>query len=394
EKKVQANINDEWAPRVGVVWDPKGDGTSKVFAHFGRFYETIPMDMVIRSFGREITAFTYNRHGAREESAATRYNVACDPAVDAFRRCAILGHEETPVDPKLQGQYVDEIVAGAELEVMKDMALGAKYIWRDLGRVIEDALGADAGYYIGNPGRGLLRASPDMHYERFYPVPEPKRTFKGIELVARKRFSNNWGMIASYLWSKLEGNYDGTFQVSTGQLDPNLNSAFDYAEFQVNNKGYLSNDRRHQFKVDGYYVFPFNLTVGLSAYYRTGLPITAMGYSTAYQNWEYYLSERGAFGRTDDEWEADLHLDYPVKIGGIQVKFLADVFNLFNRQGETGRNMRYTLGEDYTPIDYTTGRFMTPIKPGDSRRPTNPAFNTPNSWQDPRTLRLGVRISF
>ncbi|MFN3412682.1 MAG: hypothetical protein ACK42L_01280, partial [Thermoanaerobaculum sp.] len=108
-----------------------------------------------------------------------------------------------------------------------------------------------------------------------------------------------------------------------------------------------------------------------------------------------YLSERGAFGRTDDEWEADLHLDYPVKFGGIQVKFLADVFNLFNRQGEVGRNMRYDLGEDYLPINYETGAYEPPIKPGDAtRRPTNPAFNTPNAWQDPRSLRLGVRISF
>ncbi|MGQ9752487.1 MAG: TonB-dependent receptor [Thermoanaerobaculaceae bacterium] len=389
-----AKLNDEWAPRVGVIWDPKGDGTTKVFAHFGRFYETIPMDMVIRSFGKEITAFTYNYHGAREEGNS-RYNVACDPAVDAFRRCSVLGHENTPVDPNLQGQYIDEAVVGGEYELMKDLAIGVKYIYRDLGRIIEDSLGFDQGYYIGNPGEGLLRSSWDMTYPYQFPVPDPKRIFKGVELTARKRFSNNWSLIASYLWSKLEGNYDGTFQVSTGQLDPNLNSAFDYAEFQVHNRGYLSNDRRHQFKVDGYYTFPFNLTVGLSGYFRDGVPITAMGYSTAYQNWEYYLSRRGAFGRTDDEWEADLHLDYPVNVAGVQVKFLADVFNLFNRQGEVSRNMRYDLGEDYGVIDYDTGNILPPIRPGDPNKPpTNPAFNTPNSWQAPRSVRFGVRVSF
>ena len=47
----------------------------------------------------------------------------------------------------------------------------------------------------------------------------------------QKRFSDNLQMIASALWSQLEGNYDGNFQASTGQLDPNINSAFDYAEF-------------------------------------------------------------------------------------------------------------------------------------------------------------------
>ena len=54
---------------------------------------------------------------------------------------------------------------------------------------------------------------------------------------ARKRFTNNWQFLASAVFSKLEGNYDGTFQASTGQLDPNINSAFDYADFLVNADG-------------------------------------------------------------------------------------------------------------------------------------------------------------
>jgi len=385
---VQAKIKNT-APRFGFIWDFKGDGTSKLFGSYGRFYEMIPMDMVIRSFGGEITAFFYN-YSPRPG------DVFCDPDVHAnVRRCAPLGHENTPVDPDLKGQYIDEIVFGTEYEVARNLAVGAKYIWRDLGMVIEDSLGFDQGYYIGNPGRGVLRESWDMNYERSYPVPDPKRTFKGFELSARKRFADNWGMIASYLWSKLEGNYDGTFQASTGQLDPNLNSAFDYAEFQVNNTGKLSNDRTHQFKLDGFYNFPMGLNLGLSAYYRSGVPITAMGYSLAYQNWEFYLSERGAFGRTNNEYEINLHVDYPFKLGSVQVTVLADIFNLLNRQGETGRNMRYDLDEDYTPINYDTGAYEPPIRPGDaSRPPTNPAFNTANRWQDPRSIRLGVRVAF
>ena len=302
----------------------------------------------------------------------------------------------TPVDPDLKGQYIEEFVVGADVEVAKDFALGAKYIWRDLGRVIEDGLGADHSYLIGNPGEGTFTTTYDYDYSCYpFPVNKPKRTFEGVELTARKRFSNNWQMVASYLWSKLEGNYDGTFQASTGQLDPNINSAFDYAEFQVNNSGFLTDDRRHQFKVDGYYAFPFGLSVGASAYYRTGLPVTAYGYTFGYENWELYLSERGAFGRTDDEYEADLHLGYPIRLGGVEVNLLVDVFNLLDRQGETNRNMYYTLVEDYQVIDYDTGEALGPIRPGDTDRPpTNPAFNKANAWQDPRSVRLGVRITF
>ena len=188
-------------------------------------------------------------------------------------------------------------------------------------------------------------------------MPTAKRTFKGLEIDVRKRFSSNWMLIGSYLYSKLEGNYDGSFQESTGQLDPNNNSAYDYAEFQVHNgingvTGPLTNDRRHQVKVNASYAFPFGLNAGLSAYWRSGTPITAYGYSAAYQNWEFYLSNRGAFGTTPSEYEADLHLDYPFKLGDIRLTAMMDVFNLMNRQGVVGVDQRYDLVETYEVINY------------------------------------------
>src|SRR5262249_23203744 len=53
-------LNKELAPRVGFVWDPLATGKTKIFANYGRFYENIPQDINIRSFGGEITAFSYN----------------------------------------------------------------------------------------------------------------------------------------------------------------------------------------------------------------------------------------------------------------------------------------------------------------------------------------------
>jgi hypothetical protein len=127
--------------------------------------------------------------------------------------------------------------------------------------------------------------------------------------------------------------------------------------------------------------------------------ITVYGYSLAYNNWEYYLSRRGAFGRTDAELEADLHLGYPVKLGkDFELNLLVDVFNLLDRQGETGRNMQYDVSEDYLPLDWNTGlpnRAIVPgVPPGTPGGPTNAAFNTTNTWQAPRSIRLGARLSF
>ena len=138
-------------------------------------------------------------------------------------------------------------------------------------------------------------------------------------MSARKRFTDGWQFFASYLWSELEGNYDGVFQASTGQLDPNINSAFDYADFLINADGKLSNDREHSFKAQGSYVVQDGaldgLNIGASGYFQTGTPLTAYGYSFLYSNWEYYLTPRGSLGENPDEYEVDLHLGYPIKLG-------------------------------------------------------------------------------
>ena len=88
-----------------------------------------------------------------------------------------------------------------------------------------------------------------------------------------------------------EGNYDGAYQASTGQLDPNINSAYDYANFLNNARGYLSGDRRHQFKLSASYVFPFRLQVGLNAAFATGAPLSILGWAP--NGYRKYLERRG-----------------------------------------------------------------------------------------------------
>ena len=154
-----------------------------------------------------------------------------------------------------------------------------------------------------------------------------------------------------------------------------------------------------QLKFDGIYRFDFGLSTGLSTFYPSGTPMTAMGFSDWYGGWEYYLSERSAFGRTDAEWEADLHFGYPIRLGArLELNLLLDIFNIFNRQGETYRDIAYTdFYEDpvYRPLDWITGVPHEPIEPGDvDRPPTGPTWNAPLFWQDPRKIRLGVRLSF
>jgi hypothetical protein len=382
------------------------------------------MDINIRAFGGEVSCFCYNFSGDPNDIA---------PDASAPLRSSLLGGEE-PVDPDLKGQYVDEYLLGFEYEVAPNFALGVQATYRDLGRVIEDFLQPDGNYFIANPGEGIgthvtfydyyyAYAFPDG-FDTTAPAPKAEREYTAVTLTARKRFSDNWQLIASYVWSELEGNYDGAFQVSTGQLDPNINSAYDYADFTVNSQGKLSLDQTHTFKVDASYLFSEGvlngLNVGASAYYRSGLPLNAYGYSFGYANNEFFLAPRGSLGRGPDDYEMDLSVSYPLEFGdsGVSLKLMLDVFNVLDRQAITRLDERYNRAEDGFGAGIP-GNCFPPFEPGDlcstmgginhiegttqaAGEIPNIKDNAPNpdylqagqAFTGPRTIRFGLKLNF
>lgn len=379
EKRV--DLKDDYAPRLGFVWDPESQGRSKVFGSYGRYYEQIPMDLVIRSFSfeRQTRIFNYSPTGTAPDPQAE---------ADLDVSSAILGGFTEPVDPDLENQYLNEYILGYEREVMPDVAVGIKGIYRDYGQVIEDFLCADDGTYcIGNPGEGIMSRVFTLDYAQTFPAPKPEREFKGVQLDVHKRLSKNWQGLASYIYSKLEGNFDGLYSPFTNVgADPNITAAYDYYDFftngsdlsRITNTGSLSNDRRHQFKVSGVWYSPWKLSVGAAAYYRTGTPVTRYGYSDIYGRYEFFLTERGAEGRTPDNYEADVHLGYPLQVGPATFNFLVDVFNILNAQKAILVDQRWGFQE-------ADNSSPTPVNPGYKK----PVLRTP-----PTSFRLGVRVSF
>jgi hypothetical protein len=376
----QIDLKKDFAPRLGFVWDPSANGRSKLFGSFGRYYEQIPMDLVIRSFSfeRQARIFNYSPTSTVPDAGAE---------ADLDQSSAIFGGFTEPSDPDLRNQQLNEALVGYEREVLPDLAVGIKGIYRYYSEVIEDFLCKDDGTYcIGNPGRGIMREIFTLDYSQTFPAPKPKRTFKGIQLDATKRFSNHWQGLASYLYSKLEGNFDGLYAPFTNVgPDPNISAAYDYYDFftngsnlnRITNHGPLSNDRRHQLKVSGLYETPWKINIGLSAYWRSGTPLTRYGYSDIYGRYEFFLTERGAEGRTPDNYEADLHIGYPLRVGPATVNLLVDVFNLLDAQQPIILDERW---------DFQESDNASPV-------PTNPDYKKPVLRTPPRSFRLGVRVS-
>jgi len=361
------DLKDQWAPRLGLIWDWAGKGQDKVYLSLSRFYEQVPLDLVIRSFS--------------DESNPTIFNFSPTSLIPnaAAGTSAIVGSYIEPVDPDIKGQYSDELILGLETTVASKYVLGLKYIRRYMGRAIEDSLDVNStsgDYFIMNPGFSQTGKQ----------YPRAVRDYKGFEVSVQKKLTDHFTWQASYLWSKLDGNYEGAYQGvggpdGTGQLDPNINSAFDEPAFVVNSAGRLSGDRTHQLKGNGFYEWEFGLTLGASFTYATGTPVNRLGYADQvqpfpYTRYELFLTPRGSEGRTPDTTRLDVNLGYSFKVAvKQQVRLMLDITNVLNSQSATALDQRY----NFSGLD--VGQ-------------TNPYFKAPTTFQSPRSVRLGLRFSF
>ncbi len=370
------NIN-HFSPRVGVSWDFLNDGKTKLFASYGDFVESIPMDMNIRSLNGERDATTFNF----DPTSA----VPAQELVDAGYPTALKGSAVNQIDPLLSTEYLQEVVVGVERQV-GDWNFGLQGMYRSIRSVVEDTcvpVDVCDNYAFFNPGHStVVPCPPDFAYPCYngQAFPQAQRYFRAIQFTAQKRLSDRWFLYASYLYSTLKGNFDGSFRAIGGfnAKDPNITDDFDYPEFTVNSSGNLTLDRPQQAKVQAAYVFPFNLTTSVSAYYLSGAPLSKIGWWDGYGGPELFLAPRGSEGRSPSLYEVDMHFDYGLGLGPVTVHILADAFNLLNRQAAT-------------QIDQVWANQQVD---NESPTPTNAHYGQPNTYQQARTLRLGFRVSF
>lgn len=398
------------APRIGVVWDPFDDSRHKVYAYFGRLFESLTLDMD-HDFGGGGGFLTI------ANLDPTPRNFVPDPRAPAFATTrtqyqAFVAGPGVPVDPHIKGQSMDEVLLGYDTQIGSSIVAGVKGTYRNMVRVIEDIAADPDGsrLLLGNPGSGLLSTTFMISGEAVR-TPRPIRRYVGLEMHATERFSGNSQIFFSYLWSRLYGNYEGLYQQSAGQGNPNTNTAFDFGDFAINSYGPLTTDRTHQLKLYGSYQIPngfaSGLNVGIATHWYSGVPLAAMNRSFyGYSN--YFLTPRGGLGRGPADTEADLHLGYPISVHHSRIEMIIDVFNLLNRQSATSLDLAYNAGSDPPctgiPDALCNGdgglvnRSGTTEPVGRLADPRasapNPHFMKPNSFTGQRSIRLGARFQF
>ena len=339
-------LKDQLSPRVGFVWDPTQQGRSKIYASYGRYYENVPLDINDRALSSETQVQgAHNCHPLNQGRAYCDANTRNDSSANlawgtgASRNWVPTGSTTAePIDPDIKSPSNDEILAGAEYEVLPNARAGISYTYRNLHRTIEDMSNDNANtYFVGNPGEGIASD-----------FPMAKRTYHAVTVQFTKNFADLWLAQVSYTWSKLTGNYDGLFRPEDGQLDPNINATFDLKALLANQDGPLSGDITHVVKIYAAKEFPItpvlSITPGAAFNANSGVPINYLGAQILYGPGQAYLLERGSGGRTPwvTTFDASIALNYRFT-KDIVLTARVEGFNLFNSQRPTAVQNDYTF---------------------------------------------------
>ncbi|MDB4958313.1 MAG: TonB-dependent receptor plug [Myxococcales bacterium] len=437
-------LNGNWAPRIGLLYDWTKEGRSKIYGHWGRFYESVPMDINDRSFGGEVTyeqIYSGKGCGAVDPMLNSQNGKNCMGPADL--RESLIGASGVLIAPGIKAQYMDELILGFEYEIMDDLKVGVSYQNRALGRVIEDFSTDGANtYIIGNPGEfsadeeakladRIMRTDDPKEKQRLQHnldlfkgsriFDKPRRDYNALQFTLTRRFSKKLYIQGSYTYSRTEGNYPGLISYDNGQQDPNISSQYDLIELLANRVGPLPQDRPHYIKLDGYYTFDLkkagSLTTGIRLRALSGIPENALAGHWLYGANESFLLPRGELGRTDFDHGLDIHLDYSRKISkNMTLSVFADIFNIYNRQGSAGVDDNYAPQvklssgggrsgaiQNANPVSGGTYDDLIWVKtldtngieaPGGVPIGRNPNFQNTNVRYAPSSGRLGLRLTF
>ncbi len=436
EGKPYANLTGQLAPRFQAIYDLDGDGSKKIFATFGRYFQPIPANMNIKQASGQVDLHTY--------FLTDQYDSEGRPALLADgspSRGAVIGTDliESSVehlnvaDNDLEPMYSDEITFGFEMEVFDDMTFGSRYIYRDLKRSIEDGAlygarsaakerwEAAGGTWTSNPAAWILfnpgndtRIQHDVdgdgqldtiiYNKEDIALPRSKRTYLALENTLSGNVTENLYIMASYTWSHSYGNTEGLIRSDNGQADPGWTQSNDFVESTAFGSGNLPNDRRHAFKLSGIYDISDELTFGFYTSATSGAPINKFGrhpldtgycvdnwcysqqssWASGYSNLNFYAdgkpSPRGSGGTGDWLFNVDTSLAYNTEVAGGDLTLKATIYNVFNFDTATNVDEYYEAeSQGFEP---------------DGSYPLNPNYLTPEGRQKARYVTLSARYEF
>lgn len=321
---------NQWAPRLGMVWDVMGDSSVKVFANAGRYYLSLPNSMARRGASASNYSYKYYAYTGIDANGAPTglteipgVNGAPPPGyVSANGELGIAPDPKSFAPSDLKYIYSDEYILGLEAQLGDSWMWGAKLTQRSLKSSVDDfcdpyalmdaagltpydyaggkffaesaALGqVQVSYcYMFNPGgsntynlpiangtdlvggyKEVKLDSTALGFEG--PI---KRDYNALDVFLAHPFDGTWEARIDYTYSKSRGNTEGQVKSEFGQADISKTQDWDSFYLMRYADGFMANDHRHQIKIRGSYAITPELMFGANVRIQDGMPISCLGY--------------------------------------------------------------------------------------------------------------------
>ncbi len=453
---INFGFGDKLSPRLGFAYDLTGDGKTKLFAFYGKFFDRLKFELPRGSFGGDFyrvdffeifpgggdfRSYTLSRVLGNFNDAPGGACPATGFIGSGISRCQfdyrIASNDPNAtiytgaVDPNLKPFQQTEFTAGLERQLSRDFVLKGRYTFKNVDKAIEDAgiinaQGSEA-YIIGNPGSGLhLELLESLGYAK---STTPKRRYDAVEVQLDKRLSKNYYFNVNYTWSRLHGNYSGLASSDeAGRTSPGVNRFFDlpfigFTAAGTTDNGPLATDRPHIVNAYGSYIFDWkgskSNSTEFSAFqtFQSGTPVT----TTIPWITTTIFTKRGDLGRTPMFTQTDFAVSHKYRFGRDNRFTLVgdlNILNLFDEDNITGyftQKSTVTLSPSSTSAygtqfinpdgstnyvaginAYTSGALLNSTNAYLSALSTriDGRYGQPNSFQGPRSVRFGFRLLF
>jgi hypothetical protein len=273
--------------RSGASYDPVGNGQTAIKASYSRYGLQVGIDRVtnINPFSSASQTCPWSDPNKDGIAQASEYGTGCS----GFPGLSV----KYAGDNGPRWPYSDEVTAGVEHQVMKDMRVGAMFYYRtnrdQLGlRNLAVPTSAYTPFTVTVPnGPGGTLATPKPATVTVYNLqpafnglqnnvidnqPYLDTVYKGVEFTANKRFSHRWQMVAGLTIGKNTGGLNTNTGSASGQSGINDLNDPNFAPFT---NGIVGNDSDLAFRVSGSYRLPWDISLASTLVSNAGYPFVS-----------------------------------------------------------------------------------------------------------------------